>query len=1122
MIKDQISKLLKTILITEGRNLSHPDGRALYAYRLNQEEVNALKDQLSKCIVDSFSGTDWVRGAERIFVLYAAEWWRSNYDGGPWRWKDVFISIGWPVLSASQRRLLVEQGLSFWKRKIHRQASDRNDYLMTLVTEGGFPVKLVERPESHLKIFLKSMLTDYSLYVNAGMSVERIAESHAHRLPRSFRHPAVYQLAADLTVSIYELSEQTQDSPNPFETLNQQDVNWRDKLPISLDSNSAQTLVNSLLRTAAKRRSIKYEQLTLTRYFTRDLDGNFRHQAKVNLPSSLTVALLAEEVGIPADKLPRRLEMSVYVDGKIRRVATLSKEGEEYFVYPGGPESLLLEISPTSSVSAMLVDPSGARLNTQDLRIVGGSALDEDLPLVCYEDNEQFIIVGQGGIQSRLDYLFVSLPEGLRVIDGAEEAIPLDMVVVDFHANGRWLKIDQPLVIDLQGQFSCTIKPGHAVDNNPLFIARGNREYLFEGGSKLPIFRGFPKFHKSTNGQLTLAKVEDVYWSLPNSKEWVACSCDLPKGTVKVRIVEGDECVFSTKLTVLPSDFSFSLQAGSDPRSGEIIIEGLDGAVFATQKDVPVELLTSSSSGTTVISCKSTVGFSGKMPLLLRWPSGEECQLLVPFPAQGSHFVDTNGADLGTRVVALNDLVSISAVGISPNEYESFTIQGELRANDIGKNISRSTFGFRKKMAHVSTGYSEFRLVDLYTKIRDLFSYSADLDAKVSLEILQDSRPTSRLDISQFDSELIFDHSNYQLCHFGLDGKPSDERVAVNFIPMVGDEALDVDTAILTQEGGFGWQLNQNLPGELYLAVAKGSSIRSIRPCVVFSKVVAEVDHEEGARQLEDIFQLSHPGERRRALTQLVIELVEDPSDSRWSSVLINVRKFAEVHPDSIDLYEAIIDNAAMAAGVLIRSTENDLTALMDWENFLPFRWWQVPIKDYVQAYSGYANFVISEYPDYQELMLDTATNALVNLRSSLPITGITIDAALLELLDRKPSGFLVNAEKIGPQKLFEVLNEDLKNELMIQIGDEQWPTGISREEWDKLFEEDLPWLNDGRMGFRKPLLDAIVAVAYSIAVGFYLPREERAFVCAMRAFNSKQFDRMLKFAESAIYLTRL
>jgi hypothetical protein len=1116
MVLRPIKNYISDLISKQGRGLSTPDGRPLHAYRLTTEEFESLGVQLSRSLVEVSGAINWVDGADRGLVLYASEWWRRNYDGGHWRWEDMFSSLGWPDLTPTHRQELVAKGIRYWKRMIHQNSAGSNAYLMSLVTEGGFPVKLVEREGGHLRKYLKAVLSDYSIYCSAGMSAERIAESQSGRLPPAFRRPAVYQLTAELIISLYDLSEHTQDSSNPFEALNQLDKSWQDKLPISLESDAAKLLVNSLLKTAARRRNIKYEKLTLTRYFSKDGEGALRHKAKITLPSSISLALLVEELGIPDEKIPRRLEMAVYVDGKINKVASLSKEGEEYFVYAYSPESLLLDISPTVSVSALLMEYGGARLSSQELTIVGGSGLEEELPLVCYEESDQYIVIGQGGLQSRLDHLFVSLPDGLNLREGSEGAETLDLVTADFHKPGQWLKINQPIVVDLQENFSCTITPGHTADSSTLFIARGKREYLFESGGKLLVFIGVPNFYKSTDNRLKLVQAQDIYWSLPNSRDWLSCSSAPPKGTVRIRIVETGQCVFSMRLTILPSAFSLQLESGTDSRSGAIVIEGLSGAAFATHSEIPVELTAVDDEESTTISCVASQSFSGKIPLLVRWPNGASCQLLVPFPGQGTQFVDVNGTDLGQRVVALNDLVSVSAVGISPDEHQIFILQGELGANDIGKHVSKSIFGFSKKIGQISTGYSEFPLVDLYTKIRELFSYSADLDARVSLYILQGSTIKSKLDITQFDSELAFDESTSQVCHISTDGKPRDDRVAVNFIAMGGEETLEAEAPVLTLDGGFAWQLQHKFSGPPYLAVAAGSAIRSIRPCVIFSKDFIGEGDQEAPQKLESIF---ISPDRRRALKQLMVELAEDPFDPRWPELLANVRKFAEVHPDSLDLYKAIIDNGTVAAGILVRSTGQDLPSLMEWEDYLPFRWWQIPIKDYLRAYKGYANFVVSEHAEYQDIMLEAATNQLLELHGLAPLTDIIINAVLNEALDRKPAGFLAKAELITGPKIFDVLNSDLRNELMVQAGDEEWPSGISRDEWEKQFDTELPWLDHG-VGYRKPMLDAIVAAAYSVVSGIYLAREERAFICVMRAFNPQQFDRMLKFAESAFYLS--
>mgnify|MGYP003713055517 CR=1 FL=1 len=78
------------------RGLSKPDGRWLYAYRLTLQEYQSLKS----IIHEAATVTPMSLLARRnqrfaaLFVLYAAEWWRREYDGGAWKWAPIFASLG--------------------------------------------------------------------------------------------------------------------------------------------------------------------------------------------------------------------------------------------------------------------------------------------------------------------------------------------------------------------------------------------------------------------------------------------------------------------------------------------------------------------------------------------------------------------------------------------------------------------------------------------------------------------------------------------------------------------------------------------------------------------------------------------------------------------------------------------------------------------------------------------------------------------------------------------------------------------------------------------------------------------------------------------------------------------
>ena len=148
VIKDWLDRFLDS----NSRTLSHPDGRHLYAYRMQKNEFDGLTTLLSACLKETQGTIQWLSGTERLFVLYAAEWSRRKYTGGAWRWDDISASLAWPSLSFEHQHDLTRKGMAYWKLVLHRNSSGSTAYLMSIATEGGFPVKLVERSDSHLAV----------------------------------------------------------------------------------------------------------------------------------------------------------------------------------------------------------------------------------------------------------------------------------------------------------------------------------------------------------------------------------------------------------------------------------------------------------------------------------------------------------------------------------------------------------------------------------------------------------------------------------------------------------------------------------------------------------------------------------------------------------------------------------------------------------------------------------------------------------------------------------------------------------------------------------------------------------------------------------------------------------
>ncbi len=68
--------------------LSVPDGRPLYAYRCSTERFEEARNALTGWRPQRDPGA-----GGRVFAVYAAEWWRRHYDGGPWAWQPLLDAI---------------------------------------------------------------------------------------------------------------------------------------------------------------------------------------------------------------------------------------------------------------------------------------------------------------------------------------------------------------------------------------------------------------------------------------------------------------------------------------------------------------------------------------------------------------------------------------------------------------------------------------------------------------------------------------------------------------------------------------------------------------------------------------------------------------------------------------------------------------------------------------------------------------------------------------------------------------------------------------------------------------------------------------------------------------------
>ena len=142
----QLSDWKKKLLARH--ELATPDGRALYLYRLTEDDFSDLERLLQHRLSQlsprfGLTSVAGLSGFAELFVLYAAEWWRRRYDGSGFSWEPILRGLGaapedW---NPTQRSDLVKKGFRGWS--IRPRESGGLRFIGSVAVQGGLPLKLL-------------------------------------------------------------------------------------------------------------------------------------------------------------------------------------------------------------------------------------------------------------------------------------------------------------------------------------------------------------------------------------------------------------------------------------------------------------------------------------------------------------------------------------------------------------------------------------------------------------------------------------------------------------------------------------------------------------------------------------------------------------------------------------------------------------------------------------------------------------------------------------------------------------------------------------------------------------------------------------------------------------------
>ena len=352
-------------------------------------------------------------------VLWAAEWFRRCYAGGPMRWDDVNAALGWH-LDQHDWRDLVDRGLAAWNLRPLR-IGGATYRLRSLAQQGGFPVAAIKDrgaggPCAFLERLVAALVSEKVIQVGPAFSY---AEALYDALPQTWRGEHFYLLCADLAVAIVKLREEAAQggalgSAVPSAWLDANRPGWRGELPLSVDDGGARQLVDALMRVAPARSVPK--PVRAARLLAR-FDTGWQEQARFDLAGNLSLP------EVPAGEWSRlRLfaagALARYVSGELGAV----EADENYWL--SSPSATGSKSHQVPFACALEIEARGA-----GRRVAGPIALPQGQPvdgpfLVCRADDTDetvsgetelprtLVLLGASGGRFQADPVFVLANEG--------------------------------------------------------------------------------------------------------------------------------------------------------------------------------------------------------------------------------------------------------------------------------------------------------------------------------------------------------------------------------------------------------------------------------------------------------------------------------------------------------------------------------------------------------------------------------------------------------------------------------------------------------------------------------------------------------------------------------------
>jgi hypothetical protein len=1097
------------------RNLVEPDSRPLYAYRCQKNEFQEIIPIVEKTLSLISCRSRINPRSAALFCLFAAEWWRRSYEGGPWSWDPIFeeLSINSDEISPVKRSVIVHTGFRFWKRPLIIKS--RTEYIISLACEGGLPLNIVQRQNTHLQRFFRRLLHKYTDYQQAGISAVKLAEDASNLLPTSLRNERVYHLCGKLVESIIDLKclIPAKTAPSKFiEVLDRKDSEWRDNLPLSLDEDIAASFFNNLVVEAEKNQTLRCQQITFHRYLINN-GKKWRLAAEIKIPNSFPLFYLNELFSCNLKETSRyflEIKSSRMRDRKIAKLVKQIRGNQTQYRVDLIPKTnLLFENEAISSIHFVINNQDGFSATSP---IPGGESI-EDLPWIFIDDEEgRLVLIRTGSYRSQKPYLFIAVPAIARL------KVDDDGVIEEYgnlESSSRILyKVSGSITYEETDDLKYTIRTGADTTDLDNYVIQGRTSRI--KGNIDQIFEGFPEYAVSKeSGQTALISQNEIYWrASARGRSWSSNRSGM-YGITEMAHIRNGEIYKKTRLGIIPENFKLEILP-LDVNSGIIRFTNHQNALVSTttnNSSIDIDIQQSDSEQISIL-CSATEDIPSRFLVKLMWEKGSEIQLVIPFPVHGSCFTDGDGNRIPrNQKIVVDSLYGIEAVTVAQNEADFFTLNGYCIAPHLSRMLQCAI--------NINEPFQgEYRLINLKPLFLQIFSSSESLDTEVHLKVEGRGRDSDIIRVSRFDISLGREADNICLRHESKRYVSQEELQAIKLFAMpIADPYIEPGYLAQEEENGIAlgqWKLNSaNRQDGFWMVFGHINGVYRIRPrSIPVQNIPIEESNnveQENPENLLEAVAVKDMALRQIAYKERFREMIQAPDHSDWDIVDQYISRYENLPLSSLDLFTAMSHNHEIMAMLLLKKALSDFDKIWSFREELPFSWLTVSLDTWIKVSDLFYESLANQLESIPEKARIDIIKTHYNGFFSNITAGNKPFAYLVEALTRK---YFEKRKIQGNQdeqiKQLRLLYQMRYAELIRKHSEDDWPQGPN---FRNLIASEVPELLDTfdqvdtTAAFRITVQEAPIYAATVCIAGLKVSNENTFAIKFFRDFDREWFD---------------